>query len=90
MSPDSVTRDYRYKRAEYAALEVPEYWTVDPLASKVTVLEFNEGLYEEIVFSGDRALVSKTFPELTLTVAQILAAGMLADTEADSDPDAQS
>ena len=30
VSPDSVTRDYRYKRAEYAALEIPEYWIVDP------------------------------------------------------------
>ncbi|QZZ23493.1 Uma2 family endonuclease [Leptothermofonsia sichuanensis E412] len=28
-------RDYRYKRSEYAALEVPEYWIVDPLDAKI-------------------------------------------------------
>ncbi|MBE9155485.1 Uma2 family endonuclease [Nodosilinea sp. LEGE 06152] len=77
VSPDSVTRDYRYKRTEYAALEIPEYWVVDPLESKVTVLVFNEGLYDETVFVGDQVLVSPTFPELALTVDQILAAGEL-------------
>ncbi len=77
VSPDSVTRDYRYKRTEYAALEIPEYWIVDPLEPKVTVLVFNEGLYDEAVFVGDRLLVSPTFPELALTVDQILAAGEL-------------
>ncbi|MBW4461630.1 MAG: Uma2 family endonuclease [Nodosilinea sp. WJT8-NPBG4] len=78
VSPDSITRDYRYKRTEYAALEIPEYWIVDPLESKVTVLTFNEGLYDETVFLGDQPLVSLTFPELSLTVEQILAAGNLA------------
>lgn len=78
VSPDSITRDYRYKRTEYAALEIPEYWIVDPLESKVTVLTFNEGLYDETVFLGDQPLVSRTFPELSLTVEQILAAGNLA------------
>jgi Uma2 family endonuclease len=77
VSPDSVTRDYRYKRTEYAALEIPEYWIVDPLEFKVTVLVFNEGLYDETVFSGDQPLVSPTFPDLTLTVDHILAAGEL-------------
>jgi Uma2 family endonuclease len=77
VSPDSVARDYRYKRTEYAALEIPEYWIVDPLESKVTVLVFNEGLYDETVFVGDQSLVSPTFPELVLIVEQILAAGNL-------------
>ena len=77
VSSDSVTRDYRYKRTEYAALEIPEYWILDPLELKVTVLVFNEGLYDEAVFVGDQALVSPTFPELALTVDQILAAGEL-------------
>lgn len=77
VSPDSITRDYRYKRTEYAALEIPEYWIVDPLESRVTVLVFDEGLYDETVFEGDQALVSPTFPALALTVAQILAAGEL-------------
>ncbi|MFQ4140062.1 Uma2 family endonuclease [Nodosilinea sp. PGN35] len=77
VSPDSITRNYRYKRTEYAALEIPEYWIVDPLESKVTVLTFNEGLYDETVFLGDQPLVSPTLPELSLTAEQIWAAGKL-------------
>ena len=84
VSPDSVTRDYRYKRAEYAALEIPEYWIVDPLESQVAVLVFNEGLYDETVFEGDRPLTSPTFPDLKLTVENILAAGTLS-TESNSE-----
>jgi Uma2 family endonuclease len=75
VSPDSIKRDYRHKRSEYAALEIPEYWIVDPLALKVTVLYWEDGLYEESVFVGEEAIVSKTFPELTLTVDRVLAAG---------------
>ena len=75
VSPESVNRDYRYKRSEYAALEIPEYWIVDPMESKVTVLLWEEGLYEETVFMGNQNIVSRTFPELSLTVEQVLAAG---------------
>lgn len=75
VSSDSVKRDYRHKRSEYAALEIPEYWIVDPLESKVSVLLWNDGLYEETVFVGHQAIKSRTFPELQLTVEQILAAG---------------
>lgn len=75
VSPESVNRDYRFKRSEYAALEIPEYWIVDPMKSKVTVLLWEEGLYEETVFTGNQNIVSRTFPELVLTVEQVLAAG---------------
>jgi Uma2 family endonuclease len=77
VSPDSIARDYRYKRSEYAALEVPEYWIVDPLESNVTVLQWEEGWFEELALTENLAIASPTFPELTLTVEQILAAGML-------------
>lgn len=75
VSPESVSRDYRFKRSEYAALEIPEYWIVDPIKSKVTVLLWEEGLYEETVFMDNQNIVSRTFPELVLTVEQVLAAG---------------
>jgi len=77
VSPDSIVRDYRYKRSEYAVLEVPEYWIVDPLAEKVTILLWEEGLYEETGFLGTQTIASPTFPDLSLTVDQILAAGSL-------------
>ena len=75
VSPDSVKRDYRYKRSEYAALEIPEYWIVDPIESKITILLLEDGLYEEKEFSGSQQIVSATFPEIALTVEQVLAAG---------------
>ena len=75
VSRDSIKRDYRYKRSEYAALGVPEYWIIDPIENKITVLLLNEGLYEETVFTENQILVSQQFPELTLTVEQILASG---------------
>ncbi|NCJ06217.1 Uma2 family endonuclease [Synechococcales cyanobacterium C] len=77
VSPDSIARDYRYKRSEYAALEVPEYWIVDPLEAKFTLLVWEEGWYEETVLTGTQALASVTFPEVSLTVDQILSAGSL-------------
>ena len=75
VSPESVQRDYRYKRSEYAALEIPEYWIVDPDEQKITVLTFKVGLYDEIVFRGEQAISSGQFPELKLTVNQILNVG---------------
>ncbi|MEM6448562.1 MAG: Uma2 family endonuclease, partial [Cyanobacteria bacterium P01_D01_bin.123] len=37
--PENRDRDYRYKRSEYAARGIVEYWIVDPQQQKVTVLE---------------------------------------------------
>lgn len=75
VSSDSIKRDYRYKRSEYAAMEIPEYWIIDPLMAKVSVLRLEEGLYEATTFSGNQVITSLTFPELTLTVGQVLAVG---------------
>ncbi|WP_088241853.1 Uma2 family endonuclease [Calothrix rhizosoleniae] len=75
VSPESVKRDYRYKRSEYAALEISEYWIVDPTELKVTVLLWEEGLYEDGEFTGNQQIVSRRFPELVVTVEQLLAAG---------------
>ncbi|MEH2052577.1 Uma2 family endonuclease [Nostoc sp.] len=77
VSPDSINRDYRYKRSEYAAVEVPEYWIVDPLKEKISVLWLEEGFYEETVFTGDQKIVSRTFPEIAIAVDQIFTAGNL-------------
>jgi Uma2 family endonuclease len=75
VSPDSIKRDYRFKRSEYAALEISEYWIVDPLALKISVLCWEDGLYEEFVFVGEEEIDSQLFPELKLTVNQVLSAG---------------
>lgn len=77
VSPGTVNeeRDYRYKRSEYAARGVTEYWIVDPQQSKITVLTLVVGLYEEAVFSGNSRLISPTLPDLDLTAAQVFQAG---------------
>jgi Uma2 family endonuclease len=77
VSPGKVNedRDYRYKRSEYAARGIPEYWIIDPGQEKVTVLTLVDGLYEEAVFQGSHYIASVTFPNLKLTAAQVLAAG---------------
>jgi Uma2 family endonuclease len=80
VNPKQENRDYRYKRSEYAARGIAEYWIVDPLAEplqgrivqKVTVLEWVEGLYEEQVYIGEEKIVSPLLSELDLTASRIL------------------
>lgn len=77
--------DYIDKLDEYQRLGIPEYWIVDYLAigsreylgnPKIpTIFVFlldSEGKYQRTQFQGDERIVSPTFPELTLTAAQLL------------------
>lgn len=73
VSPNQENRDYRHKRTEYAGRHIPEYWIVDPIARRVTVLKWVDGLYEEQVDQNDR-ISSAAFPLLNLTAEQIFAA----------------
>lgn len=75
VSPQQENRDYRHKRTEYAGRRILEYWIVDPIAQKVTVLEWVDGLYEEQVYQGAQAIVSPQLSALKLTAARVLAAG---------------
>jgi len=73
VSPGKVNqdRDYRYKRSEYAARGIAEYWIVDPLISRVTILVLNEGLYDERIFENDNAIASPLFPQLQLNANEV-------------------
>ncbi|MCP2730912.1 Uma2 family endonuclease [Limnofasciculus baicalensis] len=71
---ENEQRDYRYKRSEYAARGIAEYWLVDPQRAVVIVLILVAGFYEEALFQGSDLIVSSTFPNLQLTAAQILLA----------------
>ena len=64
ISPSTKTVDYRAKRTEYAARDIPEYWIVDPLEAKVTVLINSDGWYDVTEFVDSDLLISPTFPEL--------------------------
>ncbi len=69
-------RDYRYKRSQYQARGICEYWIVDPMEQQITVFKLVEGLYEEAIFQGDEALASPILselnPESQVTVGQVL------------------
>ena len=72
VSPNQESRDYRYKRSEYAARGIIEYWIVDPIAQKLTILQWVEGFYDELVFTGEMAIASPLLGQLDLTAAKIL------------------
>ncbi|MGV0107976.1 putative restriction endonuclease domain-containing protein [Nostoc sp. DSM 114160] len=48
VSPNQENRDYRYKRSEYAARGIVEYWIVDPIAQKVRTYALTENWYYAI------------------------------------------
>ena len=60
-------RDYRYKRSQYQARGISEYWIVDPIEQKITLFNLVEGLYEERIFKEDQAIASQLLSELNLT-----------------------
>ena len=68
-------RDYRYKRTEYAARGINEYWIVDPEMRQITICLWVEGQYEDKIFTGDMPIVSTVVDGFALTVEQVLAFG---------------
>ncbi len=75
VSPNQAKRDYEDKRSEYCNRGIPEYWIVDPVLQKVTVLELKDGVYTDKVFVGDQPIVSVLLGKLELTAAQLLKGG---------------
>lgn len=74
------------KQEEYEALKVPEYWIVDyrgqipakycqrGKGQKVIVLVLENGTYQSAEYVAGETVPCRTFPQLNLTVDQILAA----------------
>lgn len=71
---ENRNRDYRYKRTEYAARGIIEYWIVDPEMKQVTICQWVDGQYEDTVFMGLDLIVSDLVPNWKLTVEQVFAA----------------
>jgi Uma2 family endonuclease len=68
--------DYRIKLNEYEILGILEYWIVEHYAPKqptVTVNRLIDGEYQARQFQGEEAIVSPTFPQLPITIGDILA-----------------
>lgn len=81
--------DYIDKLEEYELLGIPEYWIVDYLAvasrqylgnpkiPTVFVHQLVNGKYQTQTFTRDNVIKSVTFPELKLTVEQIIQASRI-------------
>ena len=46
---------------------IPEYWIIDPIAVKISVLNLISGFYELAEFDKEDRIISVTFPDLKLT-----------------------
>lgn len=79
--------DYARKVEEYEALGIPEYWIVDylglggkryigsPKQPVVTIYTWQEGEYQERQYRNEEQLISPSFPNLSLPVNRVFAAG---------------
>lgn len=82
VSPDAKSRqrDYVVKRMEYAGAGIPEYWIVDPVDEKVTVLSLLPGAGEYTLhgeFSPGQQATSATLTEFQVDVRACFAAADL-------------
>ena len=68
-------RDYRYKRTEYAARGINEYWIIDPEMCQITICLWVEGQYEDKIYTTDMQISSTIVSGFALTASQILAFG---------------
>ncbi|MCS6960203.1 MAG: Uma2 family endonuclease [Pseudanabaenaceae cyanobacterium SKYGB_i_bin29] len=66
VSPSTQNIDYRTKRSEYAVRDIPEYWLVDPLDNKISVLVNTDRWYDLQEYSLGEAIVSPLFGTLTV------------------------
>ncbi len=76
--------DYRIKLNEYETLGVMEYWIADyaglggvqyigsPKQPTITINWLTDGEYQAQRYQGETSIISPTFPQLELTIAQIV------------------
>lgn len=81
VTSDNWREDYIRKRAEYALLDIAEYWIVDPNKQRVWILSHPEGEegYQRVEFSRGQEFRSVQFPELVVSVDTVLSPPVVED-----------
>ena len=87
VSARSGDRDYRVKREEYLAYGALEYWIVDFLARRFTLLTRDGDVWREAIISADQAIPSIILPGLATTVGGLWAGLESYDGEEEEDED---
>jgi Uma2 family endonuclease len=67
-------RDYLTKREEYLAYGLFEYWIIDPIERKVTVLTRRGPTWHEQVFAGEQGASGLVLPGFLVRPADLWAA----------------
>ena len=73
LSPSTRHRDLTEKKDVYARNGVDEYWVIDPRGASVTVFARTGRAFDEGRSSSSGPVTSALFPDLEVTVEQILA-----------------
>ncbi len=72
VSPDDRRRDLVTKRREYAQAGIPEYWIIDPVERRITVLTLRGEQYEiHGAFEAGQQATSVLLDEFTVDVAAV-------------------
>lgn len=81
VTSENWREDYIRKRAEYAFIEIPEYWTIDPNKKQAWVLSNPDSLniYEQQEFRPEQIIQSPQLTELALAVNQVLSPPLVED-----------
>jgi len=74
VTSENWREDYIRKRAEYASLEIPEYWIIDPNKEQVWILSNPESHpgYAQVEYTRGQSFNSVQFRELVLSVDTVL------------------
>ncbi|MBO1350755.1 MAG: Uma2 family endonuclease [Hormoscilla sp. GUM202] len=81
VTSENWREDYVRKRAEYASVDIPEYWIVDPNKEQVWILSNPGGQrgYDLVEYTRGQSFRSVQFPQLVLSVNTVLAPPVVED-----------
>jgi Uma2 family endonuclease len=69
----SFRRDYEEKRADYASIDVQEYWIIDRFRRIMTVFRRTNGDWQELVFHEHETYRTELLPGFELPLGKLLA-----------------